>query len=117
MRRSVCSKRSACRVGGASAHAGRCSGSGSCRRGSASAGTCGPRRARLLMTTIPLRLLATWSGALFAIGAGGLLKQRLLYGALRLEPEEVRHEGVGHLLGRVFEGEAVETLALGGGLL
>lgn len=73
--------------------------------------------ALLLLTTIPLRLLATWSAGLFAVGAGGLLKQRLIYGALRLEPEEVRHEGVGHLLGRVFEGEAVETLALGGGLL
>lgn len=71
----------------------------------------------LLSTTIPLRLLETWSAGLFAVGAGGLIKQRLLQGALKLEPEEIRHEGVGHLLGRVFEGDAVETLALGGGLL
>jgi ATP-binding cassette subfamily B protein len=71
----------------------------------------------LLLTTIPLRLLETWSAGLFAVGAGGLIKQRLLQGALKLEPEEIRHEGVGHLLGRVFEGDAVETLALGGGLL
>lgn len=73
--------------------------------------------ALLLLTMIPFRLLATWSGALLAVGAGGLLKQRLLHGALRLEPEEIRHEGVGHLLGRVFEGEAVETLAISGGFL
>jgi ATP-binding cassette subfamily B protein len=71
----------------------------------------------LLLTTIPLRLLETWSAGLFAVGAGGLIKQRLLQGALKFEPEEIRREGVGHLLGRVFEGEAVETLALGGGLL
>ncbi|MDT5271451.1 MAG: ATP-binding cassette, subfamily bacterial [Acidobacteriota bacterium] len=71
----------------------------------------------LLMTTIPLRLVETWSSGLFAIGAGGLIKQRLLQGALKLEPEEIRHEGVGHLLGRVFEGDAVESLALSGGLL
>jgi ATP-binding cassette subfamily B protein len=71
----------------------------------------------LLVTTIPLKLLGTWSAGLFSIGAGGLIKQRLLQGALKLEPEETRHEGVGHLLGRVFEGDAVETLALSGGLL
>ncbi|HWS89965.1 MAG TPA: ABC transporter ATP-binding protein [Pyrinomonadaceae bacterium] len=71
----------------------------------------------LLVTTIPLRLVETWSSGLFAIGAGGLIKQRLLQGALKLEPEEIRHEGVGHLLGRVFEGDAVEQLALSGGLL
>ena len=71
----------------------------------------------LLVTTIPLKLLGTWSAGLFSIGAGGLIKQRLLQGSLKLEPEETRHEGVGHLLGRVFEGDAVETLALSGGLL
>jgi len=52
-----------------------------------------------------------------AIGAGGLLKQRLLYGALQLEPEEIRHQGAGQLLGCVIESEAVESLALSGGLL
>ena len=54
---------------------------------------------------------------LIAIGAGGLLKQRLLSGALRLEPDEIRHQGVGQLLGRVIEAEAVESLALSGGFL
>ena len=71
----------------------------------------------LLLTMIPLRLVETWSSGLFAIGAGGLIKQRLLQGALKLEPEEIRHEGVGHFLGRVFEGDAVESLALSGELL
>ncbi|HEX8174235.1 MAG TPA: ABC transporter ATP-binding protein [Pyrinomonadaceae bacterium] len=71
----------------------------------------------LIITIIPFRLLYSWSAALFSVAAGGLLKQRLLYGALRMNPEEMRHEGVGHLLSRVFEGEAVESLALFGGFL
>ena len=73
--------------------------------------------ALLLVTLVPFRLLVTWSQGLLAIGAGGLLKQRLLAGALRLAPEEIRHQGAGQLLGRVFESEAVESLALRGGLL
>ncbi len=71
--------------------------------------------ALLLLTLIPFRLLATWSQGRFAIGTGGLLKQRLLFGALKLEPEEIRHQGVGQLLGRVVESDAVESLALKGG--
>ena len=54
-------------------------------------------------------------GAL-ALGVGRLLKERLLIGALRLDPEEIRHQGAGQLLGRVLESDAVESLAVGGGL-
>jgi len=71
----------------------------------------------LLLTLVPFRLLATWLQGLIAVDAGGLLKQRLLSGALRLEPEEIRHQGSGQLLGRVLEAEAVESLALSGGFL
>ncbi len=73
--------------------------------------------ALLLLTAVPFRLMSTWSQGVFAIGAGSLLKQRLLYGALRLEPEEIRHEGAGQMLGRVIESSAVESLALSGGFL
>ena len=73
--------------------------------------------ALLLLTLVPLRLLVTWSQGWFAIGAGGLLKRRLLAGALRLAPEEIRQQGAGQLLGRVIESEAVEALALSGGVL
>ena len=73
--------------------------------------------ALLLVTAVPFRLLAVVAQGRFAIGAGSLLKQRLLYGALRLEPEEVRHEGAGQMLGRVIESNAVESLALSGGFL
>ncbi len=71
----------------------------------------------LLLTLIPFRLLATWSQSLFALEAGIRLKQRFLQGALKLKPDEIRHQGVGQLLGRVIESEAVEFLALSGGFL
>jgi hypothetical protein len=71
--------------------------------------------ALLLLTAVPARLLATWVQGRFAIGAGRLLKQRLLYGALRLEPEEIRHQGAGQILSRIIESAAVESLALNGG--
>jgi len=71
----------------------------------------------LLMTLIPLRLFITRRQGTLAVKAGGLLKQRLLYGALRLEPEETRHQGMGQLLGRIVETEVVESLALSGGFL
>jgi ATP-binding cassette subfamily B protein len=73
--------------------------------------------ALLLFTLIPLRVLITWLQGLAAIGAGARLKQRLFFGALRLEPDSIRHQGAGQLLGRVLESEAVEALALSGGFL
>ncbi len=71
--------------------------------------------ALLLLTIIPLRLLISVKQGALAIRVGGLLKQRLLCGALRLAPEQVRHQGAGQLLGRIIETEAVESLALSGG--
>jgi ATP-binding cassette subfamily B protein len=71
----------------------------------------------LLVTMLPLRLWSTWVQGRLALGVGGLLKARLLAGALRLAPEEMRHVGAGQFFGRVLEAEAVEALALSGGLL
>ncbi len=70
----------------------------------------------VLATLIPLRLLAVWSGGQLAILVGTLLKQRLLTGALKLEPEEIRTQGTGQFLGKVLESQAVESLAISGGL-
>lgn len=73
--------------------------------------------ALLLLTAIPFRMLTVHAQGRLSLGFGGVLKRRLLLGALRLDAEEVRHEGAGSFLGRVIESEAVEALALGGGLL
>lgn len=71
----------------------------------------------LLLALVPLRVVVTWLQGVIAIGVGTNLKQRLFFGALRLDPDVMRREGIGHLLGRVIESEAVETLALSGGFL
>ena len=73
--------------------------------------------ALLLFTLVPIRGLITWLQGVVSITAGGILKERLLYGALRLKPDEIRHQGAGQLLGRVIESEALESLALSGGFL
>ncbi len=72
--------------------------------------------ALLLLTLVPFRVLTTWLQGLLAIGIGASLKRRLLLGALRLQPDEMRHQGIGSFLGQVLEAEAVETLALSGGV-
>jgi ATP-binding cassette, subfamily B, bacterial len=69
----------------------------------------------VLVTCLPLQMLVSWYEGVIAIGGGALIKRRLLYGALRLDPEEVRHQGAGQLLGRVLESQAVESLLLGAG--
>jgi ATP-binding cassette, subfamily B, bacterial len=73
--------------------------------------------ALLLLTLVPFRVLVTWLQGRIAISTGARLKQRLFFGALRLEPDSIRHQGAGQLLGRVIETEAVESLALSGGFL
>lgn len=70
----------------------------------------------LTATMIPLHILSSWTQGLLAAGCGGLLRQRLLAGALRLEPGEIKKEGVGQLLGRTLEAETVESLATTGGI-
>ena len=71
----------------------------------------------ILLSGVPFRAMSVWSKARLTIDGSALLKRRLLAGALRLRPEEIRDQGVGRLLGRVLESEAVETLALNGGFL
>ncbi|MCP4655729.1 MAG: ABC transporter ATP-binding protein [bacterium] len=73
--------------------------------------------ALLLFSLIPTRLLSIWAQAKLTVGTGSLLKRRLLYGTLRMEPEEIRHQGAGQLLGRVIEAESLELNVLQGGFL
>jgi ATP-binding cassette subfamily B protein len=73
--------------------------------------------ALLLATLAPLRVLASFRQGSAALEFARLLKRRLLVGALRLEPEQTRHQGFGQLLGRVIESEAVESLLTNGGIV
>ena len=72
--------------------------------------------ALLLLGIVPLRTLTTWLQGSLAAELGMNLKRRLLLGALKSNPDEIRQRGVGSLLGQAFEAEAVENLALSGGI-
>ena len=72
--------------------------------------------ALLLLSLIPLRAIHGWHSGLMALRVGGVLKRRLLAGALALEPDETRTRGIGRLLALVIESEAVESLAISTGL-
>jgi ATP-binding cassette, subfamily B, bacterial len=69
-----------------------------------------------LASTVPLRATSRWLEGAVAIGCGGLLKQRLLAGAMTIDPEHMRRTGAGRLLTEVLETEAIEQLGASGGL-
>src|SRR5262245_24447753 len=73
--------------------------------------------ALLLLTAVPFHLFAEWMQGRFAVEAGARLKGRLLFGALRLRPEEIRRLGAGQMLGKIAESQAIESLALNGGFV
>ena len=66
---------------------------------------------------VATRLLSSWMAGRLAVDVGQVLRDRLLHGVLGLDTEPLRAEGIGRLLGRVIETEALESLALGGGLV
>jgi len=71
----------------------------------------------VLLTIIPFQLLSTHAGGVFAIRVGAILKRRLFFGALKVEPDEIRRLGIGQLLGQVIESELLESMALQGAFL
>lgn len=70
----------------------------------------------LMATMIPLGTLGGWWSATLALDAGRLLKARLLAGALRMSSDNIKRQGVGQLLSRVVESQALESLSLNGGM-
>lgn len=71
----------------------------------------------VLLSTIPLQQLIFTMQRQLVVRMGEIFKTRLLAGVLRLEPEEIRHQGAGHFLGHVLAADAVEQLVLAGGLV
>jgi ATP-binding cassette subfamily B protein len=72
--------------------------------------------ALLLASLVPFRLLTTWTQGVALIQLGASLRRRLLHGALRMDAQEVRTQGIGPLFSVVAEGSAVDALALTGGV-
>jgi ATP-binding cassette subfamily B protein len=73
--------------------------------------------ALLLTLSVGLRLTARWLEGVVGIDAGQVLRRRVLVGALQADLDDIRHQGVGQLTGRVLETQVVEDAAVGGGLL
>jgi ATP-binding cassette subfamily B protein len=68
-----------------------------------------------LAAWVVAQLLTQASLSRLALEVGGVIRAWLLRRMLRLEPERIRHAGIGDLLGRVLEAESLDALALGGG--
>jgi ATP-binding cassette subfamily B protein len=70
-----------------------------------------------LLTLVPLKMAIRWLQGILSINVGCLLKQKLFHGALSLNPDSIRHQGIGQLMGHVAESEKLETLAINGGFV
>jgi ATP-binding cassette subfamily B protein len=70
----------------------------------------------LVLTMVPLRLAGGWLDSGVVLDIGQAAKRRLLAAALAGDRQSVRRQGVGHLLSRVMEAQALESFALDGGL-
>ena len=71
--------------------------------------------AMLLLTFVACRGSGAWAAGRLAVHVGGLVRERLLEGILRLPADQVRVQGVGHLLGTVLEADALDAFARTGG--
>jgi ATP-binding cassette subfamily B protein len=69
-----------------------------------------------LASVVLFHSIAKWLEGALAIGLGGLLRQRLLAGAMSIDADALRRKGVGETLSEVFEADALESLATSGGL-
>ncbi len=68
-----------------------------------------------LAAIVPLHVAARWLEGVITIGCGGLLRQRLLAGAMRIDPEVTKRKGLGGLLCEVLESEAIELVGVNRG--
>lgn len=71
--------------------------------------------ALILLTIIPLGLLATWAQINVTLNLSRFARTQMLQGILNLNPSAIRHLGAGQFLARVMQTESFQTLLLGGG--
>ena len=69
-----------------------------------------------LGSTVPLHAASTWLQGAVALGFGGLLKQRLLVGAMAMDSDLIRRKGAGEILSEVLETETIADLGASGGI-
>lgn len=66
----------------------------------------------ILLMAIPFFSLASWLGFVFNYGASVLVKQRLFYGVLHLDLDELQLQGVGQFLSWLIESETLQEVGL-----
>lgn len=71
--------------------------------------------ALLLITTAVVQAFGQWWQGVLLLGVNGLYRKRILHGATRLMPDEIRHLGSGKILAQIVETEAFDTLAIRAG--
>jgi ATP-binding cassette subfamily B protein len=72
--------------------------------------------ALLHFTTIPFGALASSIESPLANNLRRIFKWQLLYGILRLNPDDVCHQGAGQFMGRVLESRWLENMAVNNGI-
>jgi ATP-binding cassette subfamily B protein len=50
-----------------------------------------------LLTLVPLKMAIRWLQGNLSVNIGCLIKQKLVHGALNLNPDSIRHQGIGQL--------------------
>jgi ATP-binding cassette subfamily B protein len=71
--------------------------------------------AMMLLTFVICRGAGVWGAGRLAVHVGGLTRERLLGGILRLSADSVRARGIGSLFGVVLDADALDALARTGG--
>jgi ATP-binding cassette subfamily B protein len=70
----------------------------------------------LSATLLMANLFSNWIESTFALEVSRLFKERLLFGALNVNVDQVKRMGVGHLLSSVMDSQAIEALIFNGGV-
>lgn len=65
-----------------------------------------------LLAAIPFYSLATWLGFIFNYGTSVLVKQRLFYGVLNLDLDDLQLQGIGQFLAWLIESETLQEVGL-----
>jgi ATP-binding cassette subfamily B protein len=69
----------------------------------------------MLLCFVVCRGAAIWGAGRLAVHVGGITRERLLGGILRLSTDKVRSNGIGALFGIVLDADALDALARTGG--
>ena len=70
----------------------------------------------LLLSAVPVRYWGGRRNGALTVKVSGLVKQRLLAGALNLDTAKLRNTGAGQILAQVLETQAFEAIAVNGGM-